>query len=68
MHSDKLNYIRSIAYRYKGAHTFHNFTTGIEMGEPQAIRCIIEFDIEKIFVHDSIEFVKLKIKVSLIHK
>ena len=36
------------------------------MGEPQAQRRIIEFDIEKPFVHDSIEFVTLRIKVSVL--
>nr|XP_039268274.1 tRNA pseudouridine synthase A-like isoform X1 [Styela clava] len=59
---EKLKSVRSYLYRYKGTHSFHNFTSGKRMGESSAKRYILDFWAETPFVHESVEFITLKVK------
>ncbi|XP_078486931.1 pseudouridylate synthase 1 homolog [Ciona intestinalis] len=59
---DKLLKVKSILHRYKGTHTFHNFTSGKRMGEMSAQRFIIEFEHGDPFLVQDVEFITLTIK------
>ena len=61
---EKLNHIRSILEKYKGTHSYHNFTSGKRMGEMSAQRYIIDFDFEPPFLQEDMEFMTFMLKVS----
>ncbi|CAK8698623.1 unnamed protein product [Clavelina lepadiformis] len=59
---EKLKSIQSFLYRYKGTHSYHNFTSGKRMGDMSAHRYIMEFEHETPFLQHDIEFMTLKLK------
>lgn len=53
--------ITKIMAKYKGTHSFHNFTSGKLMSDPSAKRYIINFWLEEPFIYKDMEFITLKI-------
>jgi len=63
LYLDKLERIQTIIDKYKGTHSYHNFTSGKRMGEMSANRYIIDFCYEIPFVQGNMEFMTFKLKV-----
>jgi len=61
--SEKREKINEILRRYKGTHSFHNFTSGKEKGQDSACRFIMDFYYDEPFVNQNVEFIKFTIKV-----
>nr|CAB3265316.1 tRNA pseudouridine synthase A, mitochondrial [Phallusia mammillata] len=59
---EKLKYISSIMYRFKGTHSYHNFTSGKKMGETSAKRYITDFYYEEPFLVEETQYMTCFIK------
>ena len=59
---EKLEQVRSLLQRYKGTHSFHNFTSGKTMEEMSSNRYIMEIYTEAPFMHEHMQFITIKIK------
>ncbi|XP_031770468.2 pseudouridylate synthase 1 homolog isoform X2 [Galleria mellonella] len=56
---DKVNNVLSI---YKGTKSYHNFTERKHFQDPSALRYMMSFSVEKVFVHSDMEFAVLLVK------
>uniref|UniRef100_A0AAV1TFB5 Pseudouridine synthase I TruA alpha/beta domain-containing protein n=1 Tax=Peronospora matthiolae TaxID=2874970 RepID=A0AAV1TFB5_9STRA len=61
MNEDTLRVLDSTLQHFVGTHNFHNFTSKLEPTNPQAKRFIISFGVDRPFVQNDMEWVRLRV-------
>ncbi|XP_059051923.1 pseudouridylate synthase 1 homolog isoform X2 [Achroia grisella] len=60
--AEKLEKVNSVLSVYKGTKSYHNFTEKKHFQDPSALRYMMNFSIDRVFVHTDMEFAVLLVK------